>query len=106
MHAIVFHVGYKASRGHYTATVLQTQPKCGSETAQPLPAFYYLDDERVFSQPTERLNLLLNTHRPFNLNTGRFEDILPEAGVNGVPPSIAEQPRTPYLLVYTTTYTE
>nr|VZI25812.1 unnamed protein product [Spirometra erinaceieuropaei] len=106
LHAIVFHVGYKATRGHYTASVMQAQPQGQSETAQPLPAFYYLDDERVFSLPAERLNFLLSTHRPFNLNTGRFEDILPESGVNGVPPSIAEQPRTPYLLVYTTKYTE
>ncbi|KAL7059738.1 hypothetical protein AAHC03_013823 [Spirometra sp. Aus1] len=106
LHAIVFHVGYKATRGHYTASVMQAQPEGQSETAQPLPAFYYLDDERVFALPAERLKLLLSTHRPFNLNTGRFEDILPESGVNGVPPSIAEQPRTPYLLVYTTKYTE
>ncbi|VDN10921.1 unnamed protein product [Dibothriocephalus latus] len=85
------------------------QPKGGGSTAapaRPLPAFYYLDDERVFSEPAGCLNFLLNTHKPFNLNTGRFQNTLPEAGVNGVPPSIAEQPRTPYLLVYTTKYTE
>ncbi|CDI97939.1 ubiquitin specific peptidase c family [Echinococcus multilocularis] len=96
--AVVFHIGYNAERGHYTAATV----------AQTNEVLYY-DDLNVFrlGQEEEVWMDMFASHRPFDTHSARCRP-LPRAQSTAVaagaalnrPPSIGEQPRTPYLLVY------
>ncbi|VDD83732.1 unnamed protein product [Mesocestoides corti] len=92
--SVVFHIGYNATRGHYTTVTLPTQDD-----------LLYFDDERVFRLHQQRdEESMLRTHRPFDGRNCRFTECRHPAGSDGPRPSIAEQPRTPYLLVYTSRF--
>ncbi|KAL5963741.1 putative ubiquitin carboxyl-terminal hydrolase 3 [Taenia solium] len=95
--AVVFHIGYNAERGHYTTAAV----------TQSDEVLYY-DDLNVFRLRQEEVWAdMFASHRPFDTHSARCRP-LPRASptaveVNAVserPPSIGEQPRTPYLLVY------
>lgn len=95
LHAIVFHVGYKATRGHYTTCIVDDN--------EDSSGILYLDDEKIFNlNPSSQVDLL-GTHKPFDVGAGRFQMPKPERE-GDIPPSIAEQPRTPYLLLYTSCF--
>ena len=97
---MVFHIGYLAERGHYTVA-----------TVTPNSEILYFDDRKVFRlKQSEVWEDMFNSHKPFDTQSVRFKALRQEPPVNDRggeterPPSIGEQPRTPYLLIYASTF--
>ncbi|KAM7534018.1 hypothetical protein Aperf_G00000115447 [Anoplocephala perfoliata] len=101
--AVIFHIGYTAERGHYTVATLASE-SLGGEVL-------YFDDTNVFQfgEQTESCwsNLFLS-HRPFDVRGGQFRHLKSQPQQNGLQTgpglNIGEQPRTPYILIYTSRF--
>lgn len=113
LHAVIFHHGYGAARGHYTTT-LNLRPTLLQGSQGDDGDLIYFDDERVFRlRQRSEGESMYSSHRPFDWQTCQFRkcrslSITKRGPCNTeeapLPSSIAEQPRTPYILVYTSTF--
>ena len=126
--AVVFHSRNSAEQGHYTALSLSKSGIDEGETA------IYFDDTQVYvkerQQQTQDMGRsqqqqkqdqrwwthLLGSHRPFNASTGEFGTIASSTNTSSsfphthitldIIPSLDQQPRTPYILIYVSCFSK
>ena len=129
--AVVYHVGNSAEQGHYTALSLS---KSGIDEGETAIYFddtqVYVKERQRQTQDMGRSQQqqqqqkqdqrwwthLLGSHRPFNASTGEFGTIASSTNASSSSPhthitldtipSLDQQPRTPYILIYVSCFSK
>lgn len=93
--AVIFHIGYTAERGHYTVATVTSKGE-----------IIYYDDWNVFRLEQAKVWAdIFNSHQPFNAHNARCRPLRRQPpNTDSSLLSVGEQPRTPYLLVYASTF--
>ncbi|KAM3185976.1 hypothetical protein ACTXT7_005276 [Hymenolepis weldensis] len=98
--AVIFHIGYTTERGHFTVATLSPESSGGE--------VLYFDGTNVFQfggQTETCWDDLFSSHKPFDVRGSQFRPLKPQPSGTVKPGySVGDQPRTPYILVYTSSF--
>lgn len=98
--AVIFHIGYTTERGHYTVATLSPESSGGE--------VLYFDGTNVFQfggQTETCWEDLFSSHKPFDVRSSQFRPLKPQpSGKVKSGSSVGDQPRTPYILVYASSF--